>query len=80
MVSHLGRAASWYWPGRTCWYGVFAPRRLVTRESERQPGARTPLPTLFGRTGGATETSKDGGMGTPFASVAKGANDPISKG
>ncbi len=79
-MSHLEDAASWYSPGRRCWYGVFAPRRLVPGEPERQPGASTPFPTIFGRTGGATETSKDGGMGTPFALVATGANDPISKG
>jgi hypothetical protein len=79
-VSHLEDAASWYWPGRTCWYGVFDPRRPVPGEPERQPGASTPFPTIFGRTGGAMETSKDGGMGTPSALVATRANDPKSKG
>jgi hypothetical protein len=79
-VSHLRDAASWYWPGRRCWYGVFAPRRLVPGEPERRSGSRMPLPTIFDRTGGATETSKDGGMGTPSASVAMRTKDPISKG
>jgi hypothetical protein len=79
-VSHLEDAASWYWPGRTCWYGVFAPRRLVPGEPGRQPGASTPFSAIFGRTGGATETRKDGGMETSFALIATRANEPIGKG
>ena len=79
-VSHLRDAASWYWPGRTCWYVAFALPHPGPGEPERQPGASTPFPTIFGRTGGATETSKDGGMGTSSASVATRANDPKSKG
>jgi hypothetical protein len=47
-VGHLGDAASWYWPGRTCWYGVFAPRRLVPGEPERRPGSRMPFATISG--------------------------------
>jgi hypothetical protein len=79
-LSHLEDAASWYWPGRTCWYGAFAPRRLVPGEPERQSDASTPFPTIFGPAGGATETGKDGGMGTSSALVATRANEPISRG
>jgi hypothetical protein len=79
-MSHLEDAASWYWTGRTCWYAAFAPRRLVPGEPERQPGASTPFPTIFGRTGGATETGKYGGMERSLALVATRANEPIGKG
>jgi hypothetical protein len=43
-VSHLGDAASWYWPGRTCSYESFARRRVGPSE----PGRPRPAEHVLG--------------------------------
>ena len=40
-MSRFGDAASWYWPGQTCWHGLLAGRGVETSEVEAS-AAETP--------------------------------------